>query len=408
MSVAQRMPAEVMGILKNNHWRQRLKLNERNVPRPLLNNCLIALREAPEWRDVLGFNEFSICVVALQPTPFGLSGTWTDIADLRTTEWLQNAEIHVSSEVAAQAVQVVAHERPFHAAREWLGRLEWDGKPRLSKWLPHYVGTADSNYSQAVGERWIISAIARVFQPGVKADCSLLLEGAQGIGKTTVFKILGGEFYTDEIAELGTKDASLQLQGVLIVELSELDALGKSEVSRIKSFMSRTTDRFRPPYGKRVIECPRQCVFGGTVNHSEYLRDETGARRFWPVACGRIDLDALVRDRDQLWAEAKVKYDAGRTWWLDNHELVSAAAMEQAERFEGDTWEGPISKWTSARYDVSVSEVLNECLEKLKSQWTQSDKNRVARCLRSAGWERYNSRTGSAENGREWRYRRAD
>jgi predicted P-loop ATPase len=110
---------------------------------------------------------------------------------------------------------------------------------------------------------------------------------------------------------LGSKDAALQIRGVWIVEISELDSLVRSEIASIKAFMSRSADRFRPPFGKRVVECPRQCVFAGTVNHTEYLRDETGARRFWPVLCGSIDIEALARDRDQLWAEATHRYSSG-------------------------------------------------------------------------------------------------
>ncbi len=109
----------------------------------------------------------------------------------------------------------------------------------------------------------------------------------------------------------------MQIRGVWIIELSELDSLSHSEVARIKAFMSRTTDRFRPPYGMRLVESPRQCIFAGTVNHSTYLRDETGGRRFWPIACGRIDVDALARDRDQLWAEAKARFEGGAVWWLE-------------------------------------------------------------------------------------------
>ena len=119
----------------------------------------------------------------------------------------------------------------------------------------------------------------------------------------------------------------------------------------IKAFMSRTTDRFRPPFGKRVVECPRQCVFSGTVNHTEYLRDETGARRFWPVLCGSIDIDALARDRDQLWAEAKHRYSSGEKWWLDTSALVEIAAEEQAARYQGDPWEEIIGPWLASSYE---------------------------------------------------------
>ena len=134
-----------------------------------------------------------------------------------------------------------------------------------------------ADYSRAVGPRWLISAVARIYRPGAKADCCLILERPQGIRKSSALRTLAGEYFTDELADLGSKDAAMQTRGVWIIELSELDSLTHSEVARIKAFMSRTTDRFGPPYGMRLVESPRQCIFAGTVNHSTYLRDATGS-----------------------------------------------------------------------------------------------------------------------------------
>ena len=137
----------------------------------------------------------------------------------------------------------------------------------------------------------------------------------------------------------------MHMQGVWIIEIAELDAIGKAEVSRIKAFLTRTTDRFRPPYGRYTIEVPRQCVFAGTVNPDTYLRDETGNRRFWPVRCGTIDIEALARDRDQLWAEAVARFRAGAIWWLDTPELIAAATAEQDKRYQADAWDDLIEHW---------------------------------------------------------------
>jgi predicted P-loop ATPase len=231
----------------------------------------------------------------------------------------------------------------------------------------------------------------------------LILEGPQGIRKSTALKTIAGEFFTDELADLGSKDAAMQTRGVWIIELSELDSLGHAEVARIKAFISRTTDRFRPPYGMRLVESPRQCIFAGTVNHGTYLRDETGGRRFWPVVCGAIDVAALQRDRDQLWAEAKARFRTGASWWLETPDLVRLAGDQQEARYEGDPWEELLAPWLDGRESTSVSEVLQRCIDKPQSQWTQTDKIRVARCLRSHGWVRYRERQGSRL---EWRYRK--
>jgi predicted P-loop ATPase len=265
--------------------------------------------------------------------------------------------------------------------------------------------------------------VARIYQPGAKADCVLILEGKQGSLKSTLLSTIAGPWFTDEIADLGSKDASIQTRGVWVIEIAELDSMSRGAVGRIKAFMSRPTDRFRPPYGKRLIESPRQCVFAGSVNHTTYLRDETGGRRFWPVACTRILLDDLRRDRNQLWAETVVRYRAGSVWWLECPELNRAAALEQLDRYDGDPWDELIASWvrqpaercedghpvtpamTSDQESVTVVDVLTHCIGKRQEQWLQIDKNRVARSLRSMGWERYRQRTG---NNLEWRYRKAE
>ena len=374
---------------------------------PVLANAIAAFRHAPEWGGVLAFNEFGFGTVVLKPAPWGVvtNGEWTDHEDRLATEWLQRQGILVSVDVAGQAVQTAARDHPFHPVRTYLQSLRWDGVRRVDGWLSTYLGADDTKYSRAVGSRWLVSAVARIFRPGAKADCCLILEGPQGIRKSTALRTLAGEYFTDELADLGSKDAAMQTRGVWIIELSELDSLSHSEVARIKAFMSRTTDRFRPPYGMRLVESPRQCVFAGTVNHSTYLRDETGGRRFWPITCGRIEIEALARDRDQLWAEAKERFDSGAVWWLETVELVRMASDQQIDRYEGDPWEEVIAPWLEHRPSASISEILEKCLQKAQALWTQTDKNRAARCLRALGWDRYRERHGPHL---EWRYRKCE
>ena len=227
---------------------------------------------------------------------------WSDSDDVRAAEWLQRREINVAPMVVSRSVNAVAREITVHPVRDYLGALAWDGMPRLETWPCRYLGAEDTAFNRTVGALWLISAVARIFRPGVKADHMLVLEGPQGAKKSTALKILAGEaWFTDELPDLGSKDAAMHMHGVWIIEMAELDAIGKAEVSRIKAFLTRTTDRYRPPYGRYTIEVPRQCVFAGTVNPDTYLRDETGNRRFWPVRCGTIDIDgARPRPRPAL------------------------------------------------------------------------------------------------------------
>jgi predicted P-loop ATPase len=249
---------------------------------------------------------------------------------------------------------------------------------------------------QTFGSKWMISAVARIYQPGCKVDHVLVLEGDQGPGKSTALQILGGPYFTDDIAELGSKDSALSTIGAWIIEVSELAAMSRPEMARTKSFITRSTDRFRPPYGKRLIESPRQCVFAGTVNHAEYLRDETGGRRFWPALCGRIDLDALRRDRDQLWAEAVVRYRSGEPWWIEEPNLNAAATQEQEARYQRDPWEEPIAEWLVGKTSVSTTDVLQRALAKPKDQWSHTDQIRIGTILKRLKWHSKRPRSGSS------------
>jgi predicted P-loop ATPase len=372
-------------------------------PKAVLANAVAMLRDSPEWKGVLARNEFSLATHAVKPTPWGFVGRWSEYQDARGAEWLQHKRVLVSSDLTARAVETVAHENPFHPVRDFLDGLKWDGEPRLDRWLHVYLGAEDNAYVRTVGRCWFISGVARIRCPGSKADHLLVLEGPQGSGKSSLCRVLGGEFFSDDIADLGSKDSALGVAGAWIIELSELDAMGGAAQSKIKAFISRRIDRFRPPYGRRLIEAPRQSIFIGTCNRDAYLKDETGGRRFWPVRCGVIDISALRRDRDQIWAEAQHEFAAGAHWWLEDTTVMASAVEEQAQRFEGDPWAEVITEWSATRETISVGEVLELGLKRPKAQWTQADKNRVAGCLRFAGWQRFQQRT---ENGREWRYRR--
>ena len=393
-----------------------LILNRNGEPRALLANAITVLRSDPRFRG-LAFDEFRLRVVVFPNSvlPWRTqTATWGDHEDRLTAEWLQRQGICVGLDVAGQAVQVVARDRSFHPVREYLGSLKWDGEERIDEWLTSYFGVAPTTFTKAVGPRWLISAVARIFEPGTKADCALVFEGIQGLKKSTALRIIAGEYFTDELADMGSKDAAMQTLGVWIIEIADLHAMKRNELSRIKAFMSRSVDRFRPPYGRHLIESPRQCVFAGSVNDRDWNEDATGARRWWPVTCGDIDVDALKRDRDQLWAEAVVGYRAGRVWWLESADLNRAAEEEQSGRLVADPWDAAITEFIlggkadehgrrERRDNVSVPEILTY-IGKDPEHWVVADEMRVGKCLVARKWERYKTQPDQ-EGRRQWRYR---
>jgi len=348
-------------------------------------NAVHALHCAAGWRGRLWFNAFRNEVFLRGVPPWSktpVDAPWSDYFDNMTACWLQAHDINVSPETAGRAVQTVAQDFPYHPVLNYLDRCRWDGTPRLDRWAIDYLGAEDTDYVRAVASRWMLAAVARVHEPGCKADCALVLEGRQGSLKSTALRILGQPWFTDDLAQFGTKDAALQLRGAWIIELAELESISRAEVSKIKAFVSQPNDRFRPPYGRNVIELRRQCVFAGTVNHTEYLRDETGGRRFWPIASNKIDTDGLATARDQLWAEAVVRYQNAEKWWLDSDQLNHVAEDEQIDRLQHDAWEEPISRFITNRATVGVGEILHDVLRIPLNEWTQIDQNRVARILR--------------------------
>ncbi len=235
IKAAMAAPGELSsGSSRTEDWAAQLLLNDARAPRALLANAITALRLAPEWDSVLGFNEFSLATVALKapPWPGGRAGCdWTDHEDRLTADWMQHHNIYVSVDIAGLAIQTVAKDCSFHPVRQQLDSLKWDGTKRIDGWLSLYLGVAPSPYVNAVAARWLISAVARLYEPGVKADCALILEGGQGLMKSTALKALSEPWFTDEIADLGSKDAAMQTRGVWVIEIAELDSMSRAEVS---------------------------------------------------------------------------------------------------------------------------------------------------------------------------------
>jgi predicted P-loop ATPase len=389
--------------------RDHLILSKSGAIKPQLANAIITLREDFSCANILAFDAFANETIINRAPPWcsdlveWTPRAWGPHDDLLLAHWLQQRGIGVSPAIAAQAVEVVARDLTFHPALDYLNSLQHDGTARLESWLMTYLGAEQSDYNKIVGRAMFIAAVARIRYPGCKVDNVPILEGAQGARKSTAIKALFDPWFSDELAELGSKDAAMQTRGVWGIEVSELDAMSRAEVSKIKAFISRTTDRFRPPYGSRIVESPRSCVFWGTTNSDCYLKDETGGRRFWPVKIGRIDVDGLIEVRDQLWAEADILYQANVPWWITKSEVEQEAEHQQRSRYTADAWEPAISDYIETKYEVTIEEVLRSALFLEIGRWGQAEMNRVTRCLRSLGLVRIQVRRGDK---RVWIYRK--
>jgi predicted P-loop ATPase len=388
-------------------WKKALKETEKGTPRAILANAIIALRQSPDWIGSLSHNPFTLETSLDAAPPWHTSDdwtprVWTEHDDLSLTFWMQNMGIVIDPNKAAQAVEMVARDRIVHPVLDYLDGLRHDGRARVETWLSDFLGAEATPYHREVGRAMLIAAIARIRDPGCKVDTVPILEGPQGAMKSTAMSKLFHPWFSDELADLGSKDAAMQMSGIWGVELAELDAMSRAEVSRTKAFISRRVDRFRPPYGRRLIERQRPCVFWGTTNADGYLKDETGGRRFWPIKIGTIDVTGLAANRDQLWAEAQALYRKGSPWWIKDRAVQEAAEEQQKDRYQGDVWDEAIAAYVKrmSDRDVTIPEVLKE-LDIPIERCGQSEQNRVARVLRSLGLFRRQRRSGAE---RRWVY----
>jgi predicted P-loop ATPase len=396
----------------NDNWHDQL-VQRKGITIPIEANFITELHHDADWNGVFDFNKFSAETSMRKPIPQRTGSPpkdefprpWTDCDTAAALDWFQKGDYPRASLMKVQtAVDFVSQTyRSFHPVQDYLNALRWDGEPRIDRWLETYchaeIEDGDAReFIGTVGAKWLISGVARIFEPGCQADHVLVLEGKQGCGKTSAFRILGDRWFSESLpGDLYSKDAQNHVRGKWIIELAELKQLRHSEREALKAFLSRNEERFRPAYGRNEITYRRQCIFGGSTNESQYLADPTGARRFWPVEVGTIDLDGLRRDRDQLWAEAVHRYRQGEKWWITDPWLEACAEVRQAARHEADPWEERILEFVADLRETTIHSILDRGIGMVSSRQELVSQKRVAAILKLNRWVQ--KRTGRA---RKW------
>ena len=321
-------------------WKQQLKITEKGALAQTIENAVIILRNDPQLKDCLAYNEMDHNIVTLKSLPWREvrgESQWIDTDDAALRFYLERLYGMQGKDRIFDAVNVVALERAFHPVRDYLQSCEWDGVPRVDTLLIDYLGAEDSAYTRAVTRKTLAAAVARIYKPGCKFDYMLTLRGRQGLGKSAFIAKLGGKWFSDTFTTMQGKDAYEQVQGVWIMEVGELAGMRKAEAETIKLYISKQVDRFRPAYGRRSQEFPRQCVFIGTTNEAQFLRDTTGNRRFWvvdtPNEPTRDMWDELTDEViKQIWAEAVEIYKRGEPLYLSKN--IEKVAREIQEYYE--------------------------------------------------------------------------
>lgn len=344
--------ADTQAAARDDAWLAELGVNRKTGEADsTIANAALILRNDPRLRGAFAINQFSMRPVVRRDLPWRRAkdgDLWEDADDANLLLYMEQKWRLVGENKIRNAWTVVANENAYHPVREYLDGLVWDGTERLDTLLVRYMGAEDTPYTRAVTRKWMTAAVKRMYQPGCKFDAMLVLVGAQGIGKSRLAAILSRGWFTDSLTCMDGKEAYEAIRGSWIIEVAELAAARRSEQEAQKKFISSQVDTYRPAYGRNVVSLPRQCVFYGSTNDMEPLKDDTGARRYWPVLCAGVNHGqhiGLEEEVDQLWAEAVVRYRAGETLWLDDQAVAEEAQATQEMMTVQDTALGELMEY---------------------------------------------------------------
>lgn len=370
-------------------WETKLEIHHKTgAPLPTAGNVELFLSHGI-WKDVLAYDAFGNTEVIRKALPWreperpGRSyEPWLGADDKRLQHWFDKVHKISSAKTIQNAFTEVVHRNTFHPIKAYVENATWDGVPRAERLFVTYLGAADTHYTRQATGKMLLAAVTRLYRPGCKFDYMLVLIGPQGAGKSSILGKLGREWFSDSLRTFENKEAGEHLQSGWIFEIGELSAMKKTEVEEVKAFLSKTEDRYRVAYDRQVSEFPRKCVFFGTTNTRDFLRDATGNRRFWPIEvfpdrAEKSHWDHLTEyEVSQIWAEVLSWFKAGETLELD-HEARMEAERQQASHMESDPREGIIQEWLDTPMDdemgrptddlrdqVCAAQIWSECLGK--------------------------------------------
>lgn len=377
------------------------------------NNLLVLLRHWEPLKGLFEYDEFANVIRYTRTPPWRTGGVEfqeTDVVELagllgQPDTWALN----VGEDRLINSVAAVARDLTVHPIRDWLTALEWDGTPRVERLFVDWFGALDRDYNRRAAQCFLASAVAKILfkDPQVpylsaKVDFMVVLEGSQGQGKTSaLMDLFGARYYTESAESPDNKDFYQMLPGHWAIEVGELVGFGKATAAAWKQVLTKRFDTYRPSYGRTAKQFPRSCIFVGTSNDDQYLRDPTGGRRFLPVEVGKVDGAGIPEARDQLWAEAVHLYRSGFDFWNFHDD----ARLEQDARYQEDSWREPIERWLAGKCDsdcypsrislwrdniewVTLHEVMLHALHIETGRQGKAEQNRAADVLRRLGWIR--------------------